>query len=131
MAEACLLFGKVAPSDHHEELYFSYTGVSVGTKRDALPYPMRAFRTRRFKYIRVLRPEIGHPKQGGALFPAEQLYDLDTDPEERENLAGDRRLASVQAELSDQVDAWMARTNDQGVDSELETLRRYEPRDRE
>lgn len=113
---------------HHRELYFSYTGVTVGGRRDETPFPMRAFRTERFKYIRTINHTAGHPKQQGQRFAPEALYDLAADPGERHNLAGDSRFAAIQRELSAQVDAWMRKTNDRGIESEREALRKYPPR---
>ncbi len=46
--------------------------------------------------------------------PAEELYDLKSDPWEINNLAVDPEYSDVRARLSDQLDAWMVRSNDQG-----------------
>lgn len=110
---------------HHDGLYFSYTGVTLGRPPQTTPYPIRAFRTQRYKYIRYLNHAVGHPKQNGQTFPPEELFDLQADPNETTNLADDRQHAGVKAQLSDQVDEWMRRTDDRGIASEIAALRRY------
>ena len=110
---------------HRESLYFSYTGVSLGSTRDETPFPIRAYRTERYKYIRNLNHRVGHPKQGGIRLPPEELYDLKTDPGERVNLAEQPRHQGLKRALSQRVDLWMARTDDRGIESELESLKKY------
>jgi len=44
--------------------------------------------------------------------PAVELYDLESDPNERDNLAGKREIRAVEQALSDTLDAWMERTHD-------------------
>ncbi|MEZ4773282.1 MAG: sulfatase [Bacteroidia bacterium] len=46
--------------------------------------------------------------------PAEELYDLQTDPYEIHNLAGDLLYRQKLEELRSVLDAWVAETNDQG-----------------
>ncbi|BCS32609.1 heparan N-sulfatase [Luteitalea sp. TBR-22] len=46
--------------------------------------------------------------------PAEELYDLRADPEERRNLAGDPRHASRLRTLRAELDAWMTASGDAG-----------------
>jgi len=110
---------------HHQELFASYTGVLVSTLRQEIPYPIRSLRDRRYKYIRTLNHQVGHPKQNGAFFPYEQLFDLSIDPGETANLASEPRLQAIKQAMSAKVDAWMARMGDQGVESELQTLKKY------
>lgn len=110
---------------HHEELYFSYTGVSLGSNPGLTPFPIRAYRTQRYKYIRNLNHTIGHPYQQGHRFPAEELYNIQADPQERHNLAGQSQYDAVRRQLSRRVDAWMRKTNDRGMASEMDALRRY------
>lgn len=45
--------------------------------------------------------------------PAEELYDLRKDPDERNNLAADPRHAKILAKLRSRLDAWMKETSDQ------------------
>lgn len=44
--------------------------------------------------------------------PREELYDLESDPWELENLAGDARFDPIRATLSRELDDWMKRTRD-------------------
>lgn len=44
--------------------------------------------------------------------PAEELYELRSDPGQTRNVAGEARLAKVKASLSAKVDAWMRETAD-------------------
>lgn len=110
---------------HHQELFASYTGVLVSTLRQEIPYPIRSLRDRRYKYIRTLNHQVGHPKQNDAFFPYEQLFDLSADPGETVNLASEPRLQAIKHRMSAKVDAWMARMGDQGVESERQTLKKY------
>lgn len=48
--------------------------------------------------------------------PAEELYDLRTDPAQIHNVAGDAKYAPDLAKLRDRVNAWMQQTNDPRVD---------------
>ena len=111
---------------HHEELYFSYTGVIVSKRRQETPYPTRAIRTERYRYIRNLNHTIPHPKRK-ILNPYEELYDLQADPEELNNLAQNSDYDSIRGELSGKIDDWMTRIGDKGIESELETLKKYPP----
>ena len=45
--------------------------------------------------------------------PAEELYDLQADPDEQHNLAGDPRHASQLKELRTELEAWMREQGDQ------------------
>jgi len=90
--------------------------------------PMRAIRTERWKYVRNFgeRPLVylpldtyqglaGREMRGayyGSLRPEEELYDLQADPLEMSNLAGDPAHAGTLAELRGRVEAWMEETDD-------------------
>ncbi|MBX6312153.1 MAG: sulfatase [Isosphaeraceae bacterium] len=106
---------------------------------------IRCVRTARYKYIRNFYPDRPYtqpnkyketqypalavmkrlyaegkltPEQ--ALFmqprrPAEELYDLESDPHEVHNLAGSAEHAAVLAKLRKALDDWMVETNDQGA----------------
>lgn len=117
---------------------------TVGTNGAIGPYPMRAVRDVRYKLIRNLAPEKtytiggihkGEPieswKEDGKrdpvlaarvdwLFhrPAEELYDIESDPYEMRNLAADPKLANVKAGLQSQLDAWIAQQGDKGMETE-------------
>jgi N-sulfoglucosamine sulfohydrolase len=52
--------------------------------------------------------------------PAEELYDLRTDPHEQHNLATDRRFADRLAHLRSELDEWMQAHGDRGLSTERE-----------
>lgn len=108
--------------------------------------PIRAIRTERYKYVRnfTLSPRVFVPMDvvptpsGRAVHeefyvpqrPEEELYDLDADPHEQENLAADRKpfepsdtgsepdpeYEAVLEELRSELDSWMAETDDPLLD---------------
>lgn len=111
---------------------------------DEVRDPMRAVRTERYKYIRNYRPENGYAEcqyvqdnrpmlsvirrldAEGRLTPAqelivatrkprEELYDLEYDPYEIANLAGDDEYVAVLAKLRSQLDEWLSETGDTGL----------------
>lgn len=59
--------------------------------------------------------------------PAEELYDLDADPHEVNNVAGDPEYAGTLDRLRDALDAWLERTDDRGLDPEYRTVERSWP----
>ena len=89
--------------------------------------PMRCIRTARFKYIRNYVP--GWPPQiGGACVercgeafvnahfglprPAEELYDLASDPWEQHDLAARPEMRSLRQELAARLAGWVREVND-------------------
>lgn len=56
--------------------------------------------------------------------PAEELYDIITDPYCRKNLAANPELANVLAEHSVKLDAWMKQQGDKGAQTELDAAKR-------
>jgi N-sulfoglucosamine sulfohydrolase len=114
------------------------------------PYPMRAVRDARYKLIRNLAPQntysIGGIHKGQPITswqadaahdpklaarvewlfhrPAEELYDLESDPYEMKNLADDPKSAGIKARLSAQLDAWMTQQGDKGMETELKARSR-------
>ena len=123
---------------------------TVGINGYKQPYPMRAARDSRYKYIRNLAPENTYDIAGihrgeiieswqadardnpvlaarvAWLFkrPAEELYDLEADPVEARNLAGDPALGPVKAKLSAALEAWMRQQGDKGMETELAATNR-------
>lgn len=90
---------------------------------------MRAVRTREYKYIENLNREpVGldmckkfeWAKRAASLpgqkccspRPPRELYDLRSDPCERENLAGDPGHASIERDLKEKLDRWRQETRD-------------------
>jgi N-sulfoglucosamine sulfohydrolase len=117
---------------------------TLGTNGALEAYPMRMVRDTRYKLIRNLAPEntytIGGIHQGQPieswqadaksdykladrvkwLFkrPGEELYDLQSDPEEMKNLAADPEFAAIKARLQTQLDTWEAQQKDKGMETE-------------
>jgi len=101
-------------------------------------YPVRMVRTRRYKYLLNLAHQLEFPiaadlynsrtwqnvlDRGQTRLgcrtveaflrrPREELYDLQADPDETRNLAGDPAHAETLAELRRQLRDWQQRTND-------------------
>jgi N-sulfoglucosamine sulfohydrolase len=100
-------------------------------------YPVRGTRTRRYKYLRNLYPELEFPhasdlwesptwqatvKRGGQLGkrsldaylhrPAEELYDLEKDPDEVVNLAAQSQHRSMLERLRRETHEFRKRTGD-------------------
>jgi uncharacterized sulfatase len=136
-------------SDHLRDYVFAqHTTVGINGYKE--PYPIRAVRDARYKLIRNLAPQntysIGGIHQGEPITswqadaksdpklaarvewlfhrPAEELYDLKTDPWEFHNLAADPQLSSVKTRLGKELDAWMTQQNDRGLETELKALAR-------
>ncbi len=121
-------------------------------RMDETPDRIRAVRSERFKYIRNFRPELpyaqqisymelsptmqewrrlnGEGKLAGpqklffaATKPREELYDLDADPHEINNLAErPAHLATLQ-EMRAALDRWMTETKDLGAIAEAELIK--------
>lgn len=89
--------------------------------------PMRSIRTadhlyiRNFELCRILETdsgaaragsvaELGHRYHGG--HPQEELYDLEADPDQMENLAGQEACEAVRLTLAGRLGQWMRATND-------------------
>lgn len=101
-------------------------------------YPMRAVRTRQYKYIRNLAHKLDFPfasdlygspswqgllKRGDKMMgkrsvaqyvsrPLEELYDLEKDPNELKNLAGDAGHARELEAMRQRLRQWQERTGD-------------------
>tara|TARA_R110002049_G_scaffold285698_1_gene466672 strand:- start:44931 stop:46370 length:1440 start_codon:yes stop_codon:yes gene_type:complete len=113
------------------------------------PDRIRSVRTDRFKYIRNFHPEIPYMQlssykklsypvdtlmrvlhaagQWDSPFmaetrPAEELYDLQSDPWEMTNLASDPQYESTLRTLRAKVDQWIVDTGDKGAIDESESV---------
>jgi N-sulfoglucosamine sulfohydrolase len=114
---------------------------------------IRAVRSKDYKYIRNFRPELPYAQRidymelmptmrvwrqmnydgklnatqrlfFSATKPAEELYDVNADPHEIRNLAGDSRFKPVLKEMHAALDQWMTDTRDLGAVPEEELIRR-------
>jgi arylsulfatase A-like enzyme len=90
--------------------------------------PMRAIRTVRYKLVRNFEPGTGLQIAADILYsptvdamrgtlrnwprPEWEFYDLEQDPWERNNLAGNPNTAEIERALARELDDWLARTND-------------------
>ena len=50
---------------------------------------------------------------------AEELYDMENDPWELNNIAEDAKYQKIKKELRAELDKWMAQQGDKGVETEL------------
>lgn len=118
------------------EIYASHTFHEI-----TMYYPMRLIRTDRYKYLLNLAHPLPYPfasdlyasltwqgvlKRGLDRYgkrtveaylqrPRHELYDLENDPDEIRNLAGDPAHAGVLSELQGKLKEWQARTKDPWV----------------
>ncbi|MFQ6114991.1 MAG: sulfatase, partial [bacterium] len=116
-----------------DEIYLSHTFHEI-----TMYYPMRAVRTRRYKYILNLFPELEYPfatdlfisktwqgilKRKSKMMgkrrvdaylkrPAEELYDLEKDPYEVKNIAANPDYSAVLNELRTKLKMMRERTSD-------------------
>jgi len=130
---AGVLLGKATM--HRDEIYSTHSGDG---KMNV--YPIRALRTAQFKYIKNLHPEYEHTthidrnrpltywpswvaaaKTNAAAAeivrwyherPAEELFDIVRDPDEKLNLATDPTYASTLKEMRGKLEAWMKSQGD-------------------
>jgi N-sulfoglucosamine sulfohydrolase len=124
---------------HREYGYFMHNNIPEGP-----PYPIRSVTDGKYHYIRNLSPENLYIEKHVAARmplnpfwdswmwaawedrhamdmikrymsrPAEQLYRLDNDPDEMNDLASDPAHREAMERLSDQLDHWMAEQGDPG-----------------
>jgi uncharacterized sulfatase len=113
-------------------------------------YGIRSVRDARYRYIRNLTPEVAFQNAAtkDSIFktwekmaaagdahaqrlvrdyqhrPAEELYDCEADPWNRNNLANDPKFAEQLAALRAQLDGWMKQQGDAGQATEMKALER-------
>ena len=131
----------------HKDFVFGLM-TTRGINNGSDTFGIRSVRGQRFKYIRNFTPEIEFKNactSSGAFKswiakaesgdadaadkvkryqwrPAEELFDMEADAMEWNNLADDPKYAEVKAELSQQLDSWMAAQGDKGQQTELEAF---------
>ncbi|MEG3659918.1 sulfatase [Arenibacter palladensis] len=134
------------------ELHREYT-YGIQTTRGIIDgsesYPIRSVRSDKYRYIQNLSYEtnfynivvvrdsiykdwIQNAKTQEELDwvkkyqkrPYEELYDLEKDPFEKNNLAGNSEMTEVKKELSIVLENWMNKQGDKGVETEMEALNR-------
>lgn len=133
-------------TEHRSEIYTTHSGDS-----NFNVYPSRSVRTKQFKYIRNLYPEfrfdthVTKVKGEHAYWtswvekaqtdpdaarkvlryqqrPAEELYDLATDPDEEHNLAQTPEQAEQLQQLRGKLDVWLREQDDQPTVFGMPTL---------
>ncbi len=134
-------------SDRHRDYVYGVQ-TTRGIINGGEGYPIRSVRDARYKYIRNLRPEnefscvLTDPKRDSIITdwaalpqgklraeffrrrPAEELYDLEGDPYELKNRAGDSSLAKIKSRLAAKLDEWMKQQGDQGWATEMKASER-------
>ena len=129
----------IGPNSRPREVVFSARDL-IDEVRD----PIRAVRTKRYKYIRNYRPELGYGEceyvqQNRPMLPVirrlaaadqlslaqqlviakrkppEELYDLEKDPHELFNLIDDPDQQEMLHRLRSKLDSWIAETIDTGL----------------
>jgi arylsulfatase A-like enzyme len=90
--------------------------------------PCRAVRTRRYKYVEnyltkqlAVGASRSGSREGDEEWPEAELYDLETDPYERDNLAADPTSdqRAVLAELREDLHGWMRDVGDPLVEGRV------------
>lgn len=138
---------------HNKYVYGVHTtkGIIAGK-----PYPIRSVRDRRYRYIRNLMSKetfqnVVTERDANGYWnawvrdaktnanaarlvkryrqrPAEELYDLQNDPQELNNLAADPKQAARIKQMRAKLDAWMKQQGDAGIKTELAVKRRRKKR---
>ncbi|QDT36638.1 sulfatase family protein [Stratiformator vulcanicus] len=132
-----------ATDRHREYVFAEHTAVGVAGYKE--PYPQRCVRDGRFKLVRNLMPENEffirgihqssvyrswlHDAESDekliaridrlSVHPAVELFDLQNDPFETNNIAEDPRYEEHRRRLSGRLDAWMKQQGDEGIATEL------------
>lgn len=141
-----VLTGKTTVHKTHVFGLQTTRGINAGSDY----YGIRSVRDARYRYIRNLTPEATFSNAATKSLnfktweklaaagdahaqrlvrdyqhrPAEELFDCETDPWNRKNLASDPKFAGQLAGLRTQLDAWMKQQGDEGQPTELKALER-------
>jgi len=134
---------------HHEYVFGVHTTLGIISGK---PYPIRSIRDGRYKYIMNLTPEkkfqnVVTERNAGGYWeswvrdaqtnpraaelvrryqnrPAEEFYDVQRDPLEQNNLAGDSQYRERMDALKVRLQAWMRQQRDEGIKTELAATKR-------
>jgi N-sulfoglucosamine sulfohydrolase len=127
----------------HEHVFAQHTTVGVNGYEE--PYPSRMVRDSQYKLIRNFAPAnvftIGGIHKGEPLGSwiedaksdpklqkrvdwlfrrtGAELYDLQNDPFEMNNLADDPKYSTIRTALQSKLDAWMTQQGDRGLETEM------------
>lgn len=132
---------------HRDYVYGIHTTRGIYSGSDC--YPIRSVRSGRYKYIWNLNwrepfantvinrqpmvswrrfgendPAIAARARFYQYRPEEELYDLQNDPWELNNLAGDEDRTAIKAEMKKALLDWMAQQGDKGIETEMLALTR-------
>lgn len=145
-----VLLGKA--DEHRDYVYGVHT--TRGIINGSACYPVRSVRSARYKYIRNLNHEavfynVVSTRPGDLLQvwkrrgqkdpaiaararfyqyrPAEELYDIEKDPYELQNLASHPAYEKIKSHLGGELDRWMRQQGDQGNATELKAIERQGP----
>ena len=131
---------------HKEYVYGIQTTRGINNGSDY--YGIRTVRSQNFRYIRNLTPEVPFQnviitgQNSNSVFmswvraaetdplaqelvykyqyrPAEELFNIQDDPYEMNNLAYDPAYTAIKTSLSEKLDCWMTEQGDQGQETEL------------
>ncbi len=131
----CELLGVPPPPGHGKSFAGVLGGEATGTRDDvfaevnfhASAEPARAVRTREFNYIERFDSDLRRPWantddgpskdewmriHAGEPLPRVELFDLQRDPQERRNVAGDPAYREARDAMSIRLRRWMAATGD-------------------
>lgn len=102
-------------------------------------FPSRSVRNKRYKYVRnfnsneVVEQNMtsnemvnAFIKRGAKAFseaPFEELYDLENDPYEHQNLASNKKLTKIKNQLAEELLQWMTQQNDFLIDNVMPLIK--------
>lgn len=105
-----------------EDLFLSFT--ALGVAGVYTPYPIRAVVSERYKLIHNINYKASHPKGKDKQKTSTEfeLYDLQNDPKEENNLAGKEEFKNIQDNLLSSLQEWRKKVGDQGIETEMEAV---------
>jgi uncharacterized sulfatase len=111
-----------------DDIFLSFTCLGVNDVEN--PYPIRAVISGDYKLIHYLNYQIIHPKgkEGYDKNPEYQLFNLQVDPRERNNLYDDESYAGVRKRMHKVLDKWTREVGDRGMGTEYEAVPMFSDR---